>query len=134
MPIDIEKAAKKITAIKAAGSTGKCARHVRLALEAGGFDMSGSPLSAKDYGAYLTNQSFAEAVEKGYEPKQGDVVVIQPYKGGSTHGHIALFDGANWVSDFQQRDMWGGPGYRNNKPGFKIYRYSPVVAPGIVLP
>ena len=29
-----------------------------------------------------------------------------------------------WYSDFRQRDMWGGPGYRSARPAYKIYRKS----------
>lgn len=134
MPINLERAAEEIVAIKASGSTGKCARHVRLALEAGGFDMSGAPLSAKDYGTYLKLRSFSEVSQTNYEAKLGDVVVIQPYKGGGTHGHVALFDGKSWISDFEQRDMWGGPGYRTNKPAHAVYRYAASGTPTAALP
>ena len=63
-----------------------------------------------------------EVAQAGYTPKAGDVVVIQPYTGGRTHGHIAMYDGTSWVSDFVQNDMWGGPGYRKNQPSKTIYR------------
>ena len=48
--------------------------------------------------------------------------MIQPYKGGDPNGHITMYDGEDWLSDFVQRDMWGGPGYRENKPNCIIYR------------
>ena len=53
---------------------------------------------------------------------QGDVVVIQNYPGGDVNGHIALYDGTRWVSDFKQRDIWAGPGYRANQPPLQVYR------------
>lgn len=61
-------------------------------------------------------------VSVDYVPKRGDVVVIQPYNGGNPNGHIAIFSGSRWISDFKQRDMWGGPGYRRNKPPSIVYR------------
>lgn len=50
------------------------------------------------------------------------MVVIQPYDGGNPVGHMAIYDGTTWYSDFRQRDMWGGPGYRSAQPTYKIYR------------
>ena len=35
------------------------------------------------------------------------------YHGKDYHGHIAMFTGGEWISDFIQRDMWGGSAYRN---------------------
>ncbi|HGW5057066.1 MULTISPECIES: C40 family peptidase [Citrobacter] len=55
-------------------------------------------------------------------PRAGDVVVIQPYAGGHAAGHMAIYDGQDWYSDFKQRDFWGGPGYRSSKPAHQMYR------------
>lgn len=49
-------------------------------------------------------------------------VVIQPYAGGGPEGHFVMYTGAQWVSDFVQRDMWGGDGYRTKHPSFTAYR------------
>jgi type VI secretion system secreted protein VgrG len=102
--------------------TFKCATYVRQALESGGLDMSARPVSAKDYGPYLDGKGFKKQALKDYKPKKGDIVVIQNYKGGDTNGHIAMYDGKQWVSDFKQRDMWGGPGYRKFAPSYEVYR------------
>ncbi|HYC01790.1 MAG TPA: hypothetical protein VED40_00765 [Azospirillaceae bacterium] len=104
-------------------TVGNCAKRVREALEASGLKLSlrGRPLSAKDYGPYLENHGFAEVSMDNYIPQKGDIVVMQPHS-GSTHGHIAIYNGKNWVSDFMQRDIWAGPGYRREKPSQKIYR------------
>jgi hypothetical protein len=96
---------------------------VRQALVAGGLDTGLAPVSAKDYGAFLSNAGFVSVPAADYTATKGDIVVLQPHKGGSAHGHIAMYDGAHWVSDFQQRDMWGGPGYRKHQPSYVIYRY-----------
>ena len=32
---------------------------------------------------------------------------------GHPHGHIAMYSGNHWISDFVQRDMWGGNAYRD---------------------
>ena len=122
MVFDIDKAVKYLDENAEVGPIGKCATYIRKALEAGGLDLSSRPLSAKDYGSYLQHMGFSSIVLDNYRPAKGDIVVIQNYKGGDIHGHIAMFDGAQWVSDFKQRDMWGGPGYRNNKPSHEVYR------------
>jgi type VI secretion system secreted protein VgrG len=122
MPFDIDAATKYLVANAEPGSIGKCATYVRQALEAGGLDMTLRPTSAKDYGPYLQRKGFRSVPLKGYHPAKGDVVVIQNYAGGDVHGHIAMYDGTQWVSDFKQRDMWGGPGYRKNMPEYEVYR------------
>ncbi|NEY28090.1 C40 family peptidase [Escherichia coli] len=101
-------------------SSDNCAMFVRQAIEAGGLNI-GRTGEAKDYASLLESAGF-RSIGSGETPQEGDVVVIQPYPGGRPEGHMAIFDGTNWFSDFQQRDMWGGPGYRSHKPPYIIYR------------
>jgi hypothetical protein len=124
MSLDVDKLIEHLVSNVAAGPTGKCARHVRLALAAGGLDTTSSPVSAKDYGEFLSSRAFTPLDAENFAPNKGDIAVIQPYENGSPHGHIAVYDGHKWISDFSQRDMWGGPGYRKHQPSFRIYRYS----------
>ncbi|TAN61305.1 MAG: hypothetical protein EPN20_12620 [Magnetospirillum sp.] len=100
----------------------KCATRVRESLEAGGLDVTGHPRDAKDWGPTLEKNGFTPVDEKSYRPEKGDVVVIQPYPGGNESGHIAAYDGKQWISDFKQRDMWGGQGYRTQQPPHVVYR------------
>jgi hypothetical protein len=85
-------------------STGRCANFCRRGLEAGGFDSRGRPTSAGDYGEFLTSRGANRIESAEYEPQAGDIVVF-----GKTarhpHGHIAIFDGQQWISDFKQRDV-----------------------------
>ena len=81
----------------------------------------GHTYHAKDYGSLLKNAGFS-VIGTFETPREGDVIVIQPYAGGNPSGHMALFDGQHWYSDFRQRDMWAGPGYRAAKPPYVIYR------------
>ncbi len=121
-------------------SLGKCAAYVRRAVEAGGVKIQippqriGNSASACDYGPSLEKAGFKPVyVYPGSGPtdtavipgqQTGDVVVIQPID-GHPHGHIALFNGVNWVSDFiQLRGFYPGQQYRNVKPAYKLYRYS----------
>ena len=108
---------------------GKCARAVRLAIDAGGIDTSErgtSSTSAKDYGANLKVWGYSEIDSENYEPQKGDVRVIQPPK-GKTHGHMNMFNGEKWVSDFVERDFWPGSAYRTEQPEYKIYRHSSLI-------
>lgn len=77
--------------------------------------------NAKDYGSSLERAGFRE-VPPGSTLQAGDVAVIQPYSGGNPSGHMTMFDGTGWISDFRQRSMYPGPGYRAAHPSFKIYR------------
>lgn len=81
----------------------------------------GIPYHAKDYGPMLRSAGFT-AIGTYEMPREGDVIIIQPYAGGNPSGHMAIYDGAEWYSDFKQRDMWAGPGYRAARPSYTIYR------------
>jgi hypothetical protein len=106
-------------------SSGYCAYFVREALEAGGTDTSSHPRSAKDYGSFLSEWGFVKVNSTDYSPVKGDIAVIQPYTGGNPNGHIQMYNGELWVSDFKQKvDFWPGGGYRKNKPPFEVYRWS----------
>lgn len=120
--LETDKATVKLQAAARDHSTSHCAIFVRNALLAGGVILAEHPRDAKDYGSYLLDKSFVEVPLKGYMPVKGDISVIQPYQGGNSSGHITMYDGQSWISDFVQRDMWGGPGYREHKPSYKIYR------------
>lgn len=59
-----------------------------------------------------------------YEPKAGDVVVFQRPKEWKDHlwGHVAMYNGSQWISDFKQKKMtpYANP---NWKVPYKIFRY-----------
>src|SRR5260221_2252913 len=99
---------------------GKCARFVREALEAAEANTIGHPVDAKDWGPTLLHAGFAAVTDVPYVEQLGDVVVIQPTS-VNRHGHIAGFDGENWISDFVQREMCPGPVYRKANPPHIFY-------------
>lgn len=103
---------------------GQCAKLVREALEAAGADTTGHPVDAKDWGPTLLQIGFAVTAAPP-APELGDVVVIQPPQADPVQaGHIAGFDGQNWISDFVQREMWPGPAYREEQPPHQFYRFA----------
>lgn len=91
-------------------SVGSCAMYVRQALEAGGFSTDGRPASACDYDTYLESRGFHKVSNDNYEPRKGDIVVHEATE-GHPYGHIAMYSGTQWISDFVQRDMFGGQSY-----------------------
>ena len=121
---DIDAAVYELDANAEASSTGKCATYVRKAIEAGGIKL-GRPNSgsAKDYGTYLEDSGFFPVDNTNYSPLKGDVRVIQNYPKGSIHGHIDMYNGTQWVSDFFQNGFWPGQGYREHRPSYTIYRW-----------
>jgi CHAP domain len=106
-------------------SQGQCAKYVRQGLEAGGADISAGPdgyPNAKDYGPQLLNNDFTPVNPTDYTPQPGDTVVFQPYPGDSnSYGHIQMWNGNNWVSDFNQKGFFPNTGYSQN-PTYQPYR------------
>ncbi|MBB5411894.1 hypothetical protein HDG34_005860 [Paraburkholderia sp. HC6.4b] len=76
--------------------------------------------SAKDYGSSLVSAGFYEVHGN---PQRGDVVVIRSIP-DHPHGHMAMYDGQIWISDFrQQHGFYPGPAYRSAKPPYRMYRH-----------
>jgi hypothetical protein len=120
--IDVDAAVRKIEQIALPTYTGKCAMHVRIALTAGGANMSSRPTYAKDYGPKLLELGFIEVSQQGYEPRKGDVVVFDTYPSQSSPaGHIQMYSGSQWISDTRQPRFFA---HRTNYVGvpYAIYR------------
>lgn len=133
MPLNIANAVKDLDRHAKGAPTKHCAAFVREALQAGDLFINPHPVNARDYGPALMANGFGSMNMDKYVPAAGDIVVIQPYpsgkdakgkayKGSDSAGHIAMYDGRRWVSDFVQRDMMGGPGYRKHATSFAVYR------------
>jgi hypothetical protein len=102
-----------------------CGRYTRRAIEAGGVTLT-QVGSAKNYGPSLTAVGFM-ALDESLPWAVGDVAVIQSFA-GHDDGHMQMYDGTNWVSDFVQRDFWPGQSYRKHQPDFIVYRYRDIYA------
>jgi hypothetical protein len=101
------------------GQGGHCAHYVNLGLEAGHLDTSGRPIQdgeswARWYGPFLLELGFRRVLEDGYAENQalwreGDIAVLQPVMGPnrslltSKEGHIEMWDGEQWTSEWRQR-------------------------------
>ena len=104
----------------------ECARYVRLAIQAGGCPTYIHPASAKDYDTFLPKLGFKSIPIADYKPVKGDIIVIKPphKQSGHEHGHIAMYNGKKWISDFPQRDMYGGCIYRKKGTEYHLFRRS----------
>ena len=88
-----------------------CAWYVMKAIRNGGC------LNCYIYPAYAYNKilpqlGFTEISSHNYIPKRGDISVL-PQNDKSSFGHIAIYDGNNWISDFKQRSIFPGVIYEN---------------------
>jgi RHS repeat-associated protein len=100
----------------------RCARYVREAIEAGGIQVTPRVESAKDYGPSLERAGFVKLPD-GAEPQAGDVAVIQSPGDRNPRGHMAMFDGTDWISDYNQKgELYPGGDYSANKPPYAMYR------------
>lgn len=81
-------------------SQGRCARYVRMAIEAGGLSTAGRPIVAKDYVSFLPKIGFnplgsisgrdKQASWSSSNAQQGDIAVMNH----GQYGHICM-----WVGD-----------------------------------
>ncbi len=120
---DVDKAVAALNANASEGSLGKCAKYVRMAINAGGVATPNNPVSACKYKGYLETLGFKQISTSAYE--KGDIAVFEAFQGDKKyheHGHIQMWNGSQWVSDFKQRDYWAGGDYRKHKPGNVVYR------------
>ncbi|WP_435979090.1 CHAP domain-containing protein [Psychrobacter sp. DM4] len=85
-------------------SSGYCARYVRKALQSAGYEFTPNP-SAYQYASRgtLSNAGFTK-IGNDMSPQVGDVVVFNRTS-SRPHGHIQIFDGNDWVSDFRQNSI-----------------------------
>lgn len=96
----------------------QCAKFVRSAIEAGGLSTAGRPIAAKDYVKFLPTIGFnpigtifgkaKQAAWSSSSARPGDISVMDH----GTYGHICMWSGSQWISDFRQNNMWvyGGDG------------------------
>ena len=100
-------------------SVGLCAMYVRKAMIAGGIPLyqGGNAWQYK----YLLPILRFEEIDKNEEKKVGDIVVFQPI-GKRRFGHIAIWNGKQWVSDFKQRSIIVHSDYTKKECEYAIFR------------
>lgn len=113
-----EKVAAYATTHAAGSSRCMCAWYVVKAMWRGGCPIGLIPAYA--YEKTLPQMGFNEIPTNGYRPMIGDISVL-PQNEKSHFGHIAVWNGKLWVSDFRQNSIYPGSAYRKNG-GFKVFR------------
>lgn len=108
--------------------TGRCAHSIRLALAFGGWPTNAAgivwPYLARNYGPFLESMGWLklppETPKEGYQ--KGDIIVWRGPK-DEPAGHVAMFDGMKWISDFRQIHFFPGSLYAAEHCAFEVYRW-----------
>lgn len=120
--IDVDKAVDHLNDNAHAKSIHRCGEYTRQAIEAGGVTLD-RHADAKDYGSSLESVGFSRVADpssmNGYAPQRGDVAVFGA-PGGSGSGHMQMYNGSQWVSDFRQNNFL--PGRKYGGTPYTIYR------------
>lgn len=80
----------------------RCARAVRQAVNAGHLATPNNPVPAADYKDYLPRLGFSQVPLTGYTPQVGDVAVFPAIPDSNVYGHIEMYTGECWQSDYIQ--------------------------------
>ena len=120
---DKDRAVKMINANAQPRSRGLCAMYVRSAIEQAGAPTFGFPGNACEYTEFLPKLGFRKIAthkSSNYKPSAGDIMVFAS-KPGHRSGHIAMYNGKMWVSDFKQpKGMWVAKAYEL-EPEWTVY-------------
>jgi predicted chitinase len=120
---DIEKAVDHVNNNAHSKSKGKCALYIRQAINAGG--ITGIYGHAREY--YDTDKLINKGFTKigtdinSINLQKGDIVAFGAVK-GHPYGHIAMWNGTQWISDFKQKSFWVANQYSIEKK-YAIYRW-----------
>lgn len=121
---DLDAAIARLHSQVLPGSDSRCGEFVHKAIDAGGITLNTSynpnGQSASGYGPILRHAGF-RAVAPGEKPQKGDIVVFQATT-GHKHGHVAMFDGKQWISDYKQNSIYAASIYEDNRVPYVIYR------------
>lgn len=116
-------------------SAASCAMYVRLAVEAGlhlpANKLQGVLGNARDFARTLGKVGFAPVDWQKWSPQPGDILAQQEMP-GHAYGHVSMFSGRLWMSDYLQKNMWGGinTGYHRRKQGVILRHINRVGANG----
>ena len=99
--VDINAAATYVGQNAQAKSTGYCAKYVANALEAGGFKFTRQSYAYQYHTNNVLKNLGFKVISRPSTPLKGDMYV-QLATTTHKYGHIAMYDGRNWCSDFRQ--------------------------------
>lgn len=124
---DLDAVVAKVAARAGTKSQGKCAAYVREALQAGDLkkQIKGGLGHAFEYMKSLPPLGFVPVGNiNSVKPQKGDICVFPRYgnnpSGGAAYGHVCIYTGSQWISDFVQRTMF--PNSNNQSLPHTIFR------------
>ena len=98
--IDLNKAVNHLVSHAHKKSIHRCAGYVAAALHAGGFKFKNQGSAYMYHTRGIMKKIGFKLIKRG-NPKKGDVYVQDRTK-SHVHGHMAMYSGKQWVSDFFQ--------------------------------
>ena len=113
-----DKAVDYITNHAESESKCSCAGYVMRGMWRGGCPIGLLP--AYGYSKTLPQMGFKEVSTKNYTPQRGDISVV-PSNSSHPFGHIALYNGQQWVSDFKQNHILPSKAYKASGK-YQIFR------------
>ncbi len=108
--LNVELACDYISSHASKESHGMSVWHVVGALNAGGKAMMPLPAWMYKYYLYISDFDYVEDYTN-YVPEKGDIVVF-PMTWKHPFGHIAIWNGKQWVSDNRQESIYVDDDYR----------------------
>ncbi len=119
--IDMDAAVKYLVSHAKPKSVHLCAGYVARALHAGGFKFRDQS-AAYQYrtNGILTSIGYKE-IPKPSSFKKGDITITER-NSHHKYGHMAMYSGKQWISDFKQRSEFVYD--RKTQPPVHYYRYS----------
>ena len=115
-PFNVNMATRHLTENALSRSHNCCAWFVMRAMQSGGCPSIILPAWAYRY--YLPTVGWKEISIDSYEPQKGDICVF-PYKRHHIFGHIAMWNGEQWISDFKQKSIIVNSAYSD----YKVFRH-----------
>lgn len=113
------------------GKCGKCGAHVSETLRSMGLNFYSPEVLhngkyvhyAEDFGPALIKVGFT-VIDKRYDREIGDIRVFPHTSATHPAGHVDMWDGRHWVSDFIEKGDCPGIMYLNeyNSGNYKVYR------------
>ncbi|MFB6348205.1 CHAP domain-containing protein [Moraxella sp. ZJ142] len=98
-------------------SIGRCAMYVRKALQAAGYEFIPQASAYMYANGTLASAGFVKISNDNYVPQVGDIAVFNR-SSKNPHGHIQIYNGTQWVSDFRQPKF--SPYTQHN--GYSVWR------------
>ena len=118
--INIEKAVEYLINHTNSKSTGNCAKYVSDALLVGGFSFTKQKSAYMYHSNGILNKIGFSEIEKPSSYQKGDITVTEN-NDMHEHGHIAMWCGSNWISDFVQNSEFV---YNSNQSKVHYYRFT----------